>query len=377
VKLLSFQAYEEIRETAAMTISGCARSYAEAEPAQLPAFTEYVLQPLLDAAKDETEVQVCNACIDAFGDVLEAAPKGILSTDKMTLAAKILYEIFEESTSRLDTLVQVQQEKAAKELAKKSKMRHVAESDSDEEDDDVDDAKDNEEWMLSTVVDAVGKLVKTTPQFVPLFVTSFLPMCESLLGPTRNSHHHKFGLCILADFVEHGQQLCVPHIPSIMAAFGHFAATATEVGVKQAAIYGGGVLVCVMATHLPQPSAEGAQFAVQLSQAIGTYLTTPTATEDEWLSCTDNSVGALLKAYEAFPAAVDGAAVMQVVIPHLPLKDDQTEAEAVHEKLVDWLARGNHPLLQGANRSAVVAALGQTTWINAATKAKMAAMMAS
>ena len=341
--LLDFQAYAEIRTTAASGLGSIAVAYKEAAPHEMMHFCTYVLPQLLAAAKKDTDVDPVTAMLESFCSILDCGEPDMVS--KLTAAdGSSLFEqicstimvIFNESLSRLEAVVE---EQATREKNPKKQV----DDDDEEEDDDLEDQVEEEEWMLSTLTDCFGKLIKTTPSFHALFVSQVIPATKALMGADRKPATQKYALCLLADFTEHAGASTVQGFETLTAAFGHFAASAHP-EVKQAALYGGGEL-CKRLREFAAEFQESTQFVDNFTKVVGNFLVSkPKCEKGEWLSVQANAVSALLKAYEAFPETVNADALCTVVLPHVPVEDDAEEAELVHATLVNWALTPGHPV---------------------------------
>lgn len=339
LKLLEFLAYPDIRDTAAETLGYLSVTIQEADPTNAAAYLQHVLPSILKALEEEPEVSVARQMIEAVGKIADNAPAGSLTGDSVTSAGRILHEIFEESLERLEMYIN-----------ERAKGNHGSE---DDELDDLDHAAKSEDFLLTEVGETVGKLVKTTPEFIPLFTSEFLPFVSRLLDQTKPANYHRLGLCILCDFVEHGGDSAVPHLGVIADAFVTFCQS-TESEVVQAAMFGGGVAAELVARYVPQPNEQSAAFARTMCEHCVRFLLTPSSREDEGLSVAANAVSSALRIIESFPDVIDIPTTMRAVVSHLPVQDDKDEEVRINDRLVRWAMDPSNPIMSDANMRAQI-----------------------
>jgi hypothetical protein len=360
LKLLEFQSYAEIRDTACETLSALAVAYKEAEPEHSAALVQHCCPLILKAAKEEPETSVCGTMLQAFGHMLKNAPPGSLPEAAVATATNIVFQLFEESLKRID---EINSEKAGLEADAE-----------DEEGDQLDEDADDEDWMLTECVGAVESLIRSTPAFLPAFAATFMPLCSRLLSNPMNNDQHTHALCIYADFIEHAQAAALPQVGVMAPALLHFVACEDE-ETKQSAVYAAGLLGELLAASFPQPHAESMAFVNSLMTAIGVFVSTPEAQKKEYRAVVDNAVSAVLRCVEGFGQNVDGATLVRAIIPMLPCVEDKIEAERVHERLVKWVAAG-HPIFAAHPdlRDAVVTKVRAAKYVTPETAAALQAL---
>jgi len=334
MKLLEFLAYPDIRDTAAETLGYMAVTVKEADPANSTAYLQHVMPSLLKALEEEPEVSVARQMIEAVGKIADNAPAGSLTGDSVTNVGRILHEVFEESLERLEEFIT-------------ERAKHQGGSD-DEDAENLEHAAKSEDFLLTEVAETVGKLVKTTPEFVPLFTNEFLPFVSRLLDQSKPGTYHRLGVCILCDFVEHGQEAAVPHLGVIADAMVTFCQS-SESEVVQAAMFGGGITAELVARAVPQPNEQSQAFARTMCEHCVRFLLTPSSREDEGLSVAANAVSSALRIIEAFPNAIDIAATMRAVVSHLPVQDDKDEEIRINDRLVRWALDSSNPIMSDPN----------------------------
>eukprot|EP01012_Entosiphon_sulcatum_P040612 TRINITY_DN542_c0_g1_i1.p1 TRINITY_DN542_c0_g1~~TRINITY_DN542_c0_g1_i1.p1 ORF type:complete len:1085 (-),score=290.63 TRINITY_DN542_c0_g1_i1:1051-4281(-) len=343
--LLKFPYMDEVRDSASKALIGvqkCIKLHldkvagAGADRSILREACEALCSNLINAIKKETNVTVMGGMVEAYYEVLGAADANSLSQDTIALSANIFKQVFDESLQRREEVA-----KAADEV----------EDDDEHELDKLEEEADDEEDLLTQVVEAIGALVKHCEAFLPHFATTFYPMCRDLLTDKYGDLEHKLALCTFDDFVEHGSKVnrnaLGPFVQEIISFLLKFVAD-SDCNVVQAAAYGLGVT----AVAYPEVFTQVVPDAVQ---RLVTVLNHPEAKNDDNIHAATNVASALLKISEAHHGHASGAVseqtILGTVLSRMPYGGDEIEAEVVHKKVAHLLLANASPLVAEWHRT--------------------------
>lgn len=324
--LLDFSATGEIRENGAQIIAILAESYKEGDPQNLVPFLNHVIPSLLSAAKTETEMSVLGEFLTALSKCLDNTPPMALSQELVTNIASQVHKVLVDSVER-----------------RKKVMRTKASEKDEDELDALEDEDATEQFLLGECNTAIGALLRNcTQQFVPIFIEQYLSVIGTLTTDAMDDYDVKTGLCMLCDFVEHGGASALPHIAHSSAAFLHYTERPDET-VQQAAFYGLGEVLGLAHSSFPPAHPESVQLAAQCAAKVSQYLSSPNARKEDYIDCTANVLAAAVKAIGFFgqSGSFDAPKLMQQSLVFLPADGDQTEAQRIHQQLLQWVVEGH------------------------------------
>ena len=340
VKLLEFSASGEIRENGSTIIGQLVGVFAEADKANLLEFVNHVLPPLVKAVKEETDIPVVGDHLTAIGKCIDAVPE-LIGQESITEISKVLKAAMGDSTKRrLD-------------FAKKK-----AEAGDDEDElEELEAEDDNEEYLLMECSTCTQSLLRSAgTQFVPIFISEFMPMIQTLLQDNMDETDKKTALSLLCDFTEFGKASALTHMHSVCETFMFYSNNDNE-ELCQAALYGLGVAVELCFNSFQQPHPESVSLAQNVYDRVLSYLLSPLAKKEEFEDTTCNAVATAVKVAQCFGAAgvFDAHALMDLVVQYLPCSGDEIEAVVVHDRLLAMIETGNPLVANDIKRQAIIA----------------------
>jgi hypothetical protein len=353
-KLLEFTATADIRENGAQILASLCGAYKQVSAEKAQQFAQHVIPLLMKAAADENDMTVAGEHLLSVSKAFDCASQPC-SSEIVTETASLVHQVLVASVKR------------RKEIQAKKKSEEDEEELDTLEDDDAD-----EQNLLHECTRIIQSMMKNCPStFLPLFETHFLQTVEGLVAPHMDDTDVKTGLSMLCDYIEFGKSMTF--LPTIAATFIQYSSHSDE-AVAQASFYGLGV-VLDLCSALPSTDPTARQFAVQVSQIMTTFLTSPNARKEEYEHTTCNAVSTALKVldYHATSGIFDGPRLFNLCIGFLPTSGDEIESCRLHELLLRWVVSGN-PIV-GPNPLVVVHALkrAKPDMLNEVTKKELAA----
>jgi len=276
-----------------------------------------------DPAMIIIQIQVIRECIDKVGRYMD------------------IKEIEEMSLKILRTLEDSDLRKAENE---KYKVQD------DVEDDEilaVDEESDKEEELQVELAQLIGFLFKTHKELtLPLVEIIYTKVLSKVLQPGVSDKMHKFGLFLVVDMIEFlGIELIPDKWPHLSEALLSFA-TDKNCLVRQASVYGIGVLA--------EKSKEAYTLMSEIClKKLLEALNMPQSDDSDKKHgyAKDNVVSSLGKIIKYHSDKVNLTEIITLWLDNLPLTWDKPEGILQHEFLVDVILTGNSSLVLGENYS--------------------------
>jgi hypothetical protein len=269
-----------------------------------------------------------------------AGDVGVLDATKAGRAAEVLLEIIKASLKRRTEVADERQE-----LGEEDEEDHEA----------LDEEDATEDALLEACCEAAGAFLLKVPSFVPLFVKDYLPHVRTLLTPSMTQAEQKAGLHLLCKFLEGRSQAALALLRDISAPLFAYI-TSDDADLLQCAFYGLGVMLEV--TNPPVPGFDVAGFTSTLRESVAFFLSSPKAADPEFEHCKTNVIHVAIKLLEhSPPGSYDPAMIWTAIVNGLPGSGDEEEAQAMHEKLLRWIAGGNPLTADPRLQQAIIAKL--------------------
>ena len=307
-----------------------------------------VIQDSNHPNKQELKIKLGQGFLDALWTAIitEFDPETILQMvrairDIIDLCGKFMKkdEIEETSVRILRVLRDSDQRKTENENYKK-------EGDVEAEELEVlNDDNDQEEDLHVGIAELIGILFKTHKELtLPLVNVLYTEVLTKVLQPGLSDKMHKFGLFLIDDMIEYlGIELIPNEWPHLSEALLKYATDKTCF-VRQAALYGIGVLA-LKSKDAFAPLAETC--LVKILEA----LKIPKGNESDRVYgfARDNAVSALGKIIQASGAKLNAEVIIPEWLSYLPMLYDYPEGRKQHELLVDIVLNWNAALVFGQN----------------------------
>lgn len=337
VPLLKFFYHDECRTAAASCMPDLVRCFLESgNTAQVKTLVDYVLPHLLDALKNEPDIDVLVTMVESVLQIADIVPSGTISPELQRTVSEVLMLAALESDQR-----------NAERLA-------TAEEDQwdDEEREEAEIEGQKEEELLSRIADAYGAMfrVHASAGYMAAFMASYsvtsngseqqmspFNLFWNYLGSSSSAAERHVALCLFDDLVLYGGPEGIQCMSKVLPAMRMYLSDA-NVDVRQAAAFGIGVSAEMGGAAFLE--AGGATTVHPLEQIV----LAPNARTDANEAATDNAIAALVKILEFQPSCVAGDTGVKLgrfCIDYMPLKADETEARLVHASLIRGMERGD------------------------------------
>eukprot|EP00899_Mesostigma_viride_P014218 jgi/Mesvir1/22798/Mv14182-RA.3 len=331
VPFLNFYFHEEVRKAAVSVIPellNAAKLAVEKgvaggrDQAYVKSVVDHLVPRLVEALDKEPEDEIKYCILSSLSECATIAGT-LLDPPQLVLIVEQLKGVLLASAQR-------KQEMAA--------GAHL--EDLDEEERSALDAEAAEDdGLFDQVAECIGSLAKACgASFLPYF-DALVPLVVPALAPSRPAEDRRIALCIIDDIFEHASGTgetakylgtFVPHMLQ--------ACLAEDPDVRQAAVYGVGVLAAVGGVHFQSMCADATAKLTAIIQH-------PAGRSRDNVMATDNAVSALGKVFEFQRAHIDAQGAMQLWLGYLPVTADKVEAKVVHEHLVAMMERRDALLL--------------------------------
>lgn len=332
IPLLKFAYLEEIREIAANIVPELLRSIKSAvekgrdDPNKLRQLFEFSISTLMESLKMEPEVRTATTLVESLADSVTAVGKDCLSQQQIEQVTALAKELLMQSVTRREDI----------------RKSHSEEFEDEEDQEQLEEDLMIEEDFISTVGELVGSLLKTHDSFVVFFVNVIYPIYAGMLNPQLPSDEHRIALCVMCDFVEHGQGAAAQFMTNILPAFLNYSVDQTP-EVRQAAVYGIGTSA-QFSSDIVNPMVG------QMIQALVKAITGEEAKQEAFKAATANAVSALFKIvqFRSTVAGVNPNELLSIWFNALPVTGDYLEAQIVHKHFIE-LVQQNNPVILGQN----------------------------
>ena len=299
-----------------------------ATPEFVSRLKDVMLDPILEQLGSEPDIETLAQMLDSWNEMIALGgdcPPARLTPAQLQKSLETCKKLIEESMGR-----------------REERKKQAADDFDEDDEDNLEEEAEQEEILVQNIVESVGKFLEhySSAEVLPLFDQLLLPLFSTMFQPQQLASDRVAALCVFDDIIEHcsSDGGADRYTPTLIPALLQYAAD-SEVGVRQASVYGLGVLAQHSRTL---DDATMQQAANRLLEVVDD----PLAFSEDNASASDNAVSALGKLCRRS----EGIAVhvMPRWLSKLPLKTDKEEARAVHRTLVELCEATNAALL-GAN----------------------------
>ncbi|CAD8204866.1 unnamed protein product [Paramecium octaurelia] len=338
VPLCNFNTDENIRSAACKCLVSLIENVkATNNVQQLVNGAKYFLGIILEAAEKEFDPMVIIEQVDCIKEIIDIVGQPFMTTEEVTQLSDKVFKLLLESDKR---------------KAENEKMSKEEDVDEDEKTV-IKEETETEEELHVKIAECIGSIFKThKDQVQPLYEVICNQILPKVLDPTQSPKMHQFGIFLIDDMVEY---LGYPYVQGKLHDFAQ-ALTVYAVDkvcfVRQAAVYGIGIMA------LNTPEQLYINVAPILSKALVDSLKVDKNqddTEKQHGHARDNSIAALGKIikYQSKSLGGDLAQGLQTWLHLLPLKYDKPEARLQHEQLADFVIADCNQLINGKPENAL------------------------
>lgn len=341
VPLLKFFYHDECRTAAASCMPDLVRCLLESGNSnQVGNLVEYIVPNLLEALKNEPDIDVLVTMVESLLQIVDVAPAGVFSAQMQKDIAQVLVIAALESDQR-----------NAERLA-------TAEEDQwdDEEREEAEAEGQKEEELLSRIGDTYGAMfrVHSASGFMSAFMASYsvtsagseqvaspFSVFWNYLSSSSSSAERHVALCVFDDMILYGGPEGIHCMTKVLPAMRMYLSDASA-DVRQAAAFGIGISAELGGNTFLE--ASGMTTVQPLQQIVSA----PDARSETNEVATDNAVAALVKILEFQPGSLVGDLGMKIghlFIEYMPLNADETEARLVLAALIRGIERGDVRIL--------------------------------
>ena len=326
--LIGYTANPGIREVSATILSSLVMAVKEAGHNAVP-FARQFLGSLWTTTLDELDRDGQTAKLDSIKTIIETVKEPFMSPEEVNQSGENLIKILENS------------------LAHRKRMEDAKAlgEDSESEDELITEINKKEEDTLHTAISEVlGALFKTHKEH-SLTIVNFLysNVLSKFLTPTSSAEDHKFAIFVIDDVIEFlGEAMAGDKWNALAEALFIYSVDLDD-AVRQAAVYGVGVL----ATHTSVEKFN--PWASKVLQILDQSMHVPVQkSKKSHAHAKDNAVSSLGKVIKFQSVNIDLSVVVPAFVGVLPLRHDKVEARTMHDLLAD-LALSHSTLVFGAN----------------------------
>ena len=357
VPLIKFHYMDDVRTASMMAMPELLASAVLAVQEQAPGATpelvqqlkDFMFEPIMEQLKREPDVETLTCMLQSVSELVsQSEPPSEEDAAKDPARAQLA-----AAAAAAATLTPPQQ-KAVTDVFKllmQESLERRAERASAQEDDEPDEEEEEamageaerEEFLISNIVECIGALLKVHHSaYLPVFEVELIQLFTAMLQPTAIETDRSAALCVFDDVIEHcavdgGAER---YLGSLLPMYLQYTMD-PNVEVRQAAVYGLGVLADQKALGRPLTFDEAAQ--QQAAQALIQVIESPGAFEEDNATASDNAVSALGKMCKL--SETIAAAALPRWLKVLPLGADKSEAVVVHKHLLEMVEASNTHLL--------------------------------
>ena len=321
--LIAYTAHPEIREVSATILASLVVS-AKAANHQVVDMAKTFLGSLWQTTSTEIDSEGQVSKLEAIKSIIETVGEPFMTAEEVNVSGENLIKILEKS------------------LAHRKRMEEVKAMGGDSESDDelINEINKKEEDSLHTSISEVlGALFKTHKAH-SLTIVNFLysNVLSKFLTPESTVEDHKFAIFVIDDVIEFlGEAMAGDKWNALAEALFVYAVDKDDT-VRQAAVYGIGVL----ATFTSQSSF--APWSSRVLSILDQSLNIPVQKSRKSHShARDNTISSIGKVIKYQAINIDLSLVVPAWTTVLPLKHDKVEARLMHDLLADLCL--THPVL--------------------------------
>jgi len=313
--LVNYNTNENIRQTAAKCLPSLLACIKSKEPETAANIAKTFLGTLWNAANSEFASEIIIDQIHSMRDVVEEVGVKFMSAGEINEINEKIIKLLMDSDSRKNENEKFKQE----EDIEKEEIELIDEDNSSEED------------LHVAIAELIGALFKTHRELcLPLVDLLCNNVINKVLADNVSDKMHKFGIFLIDDMIEFlGIELIPDRWPQLSQQLLKFT-TDPVCYVRQAAVYGVGILALKSKDIFGQMAGECVN---KLYQA----LEIPQGNEKTKVygHCYDNTVAALGKIIKSQSDKINLVEVVNVWVEKMPIKYDKEEAVIQHELLTD------------------------------------------
>jgi hypothetical protein len=329
--LCNYNKNDNIRSAASKCLPSLVSCIKNEQPQQVQTVVKWFLAELWKSASSEFDANVIVDQVSAMRECIEEINNKFLTPEELNEISQNLIKLLVESDKR-----------------KLENEKYKSEGDVDEEEVELlDEENSTEEDLQIAVAELIGSLFKTHKEMtLPLVELLCNEVLAKVLQPQLSEKMHKFGIFLIDDMIEHlGIELIPDRWPILLEALIRYS-TDKSCTVRQAAVYGIGILA--------EKSKETfAKVSPKCIETLYEALKIPGDNEKAKVygHCKDNTVSALGKIIKNhYENLSNGPDIIQLWLNNLPLKFDKPEAKLQHDLLADIML-SNPGLLIGKHVS--------------------------
>eukprot|EP01119_Soliformovum_irregulare_P006133 TRINITY_DN1791_c0_g1_i1.p1 TRINITY_DN1791_c0_g1~~TRINITY_DN1791_c0_g1_i1.p1 ORF type:complete len:1082 (-),score=281.10 TRINITY_DN1791_c0_g1_i1:40-3285(-) len=331
VPLLRFFYHDGVRSAAVTTmpclITSASRYFATTggqDNSYVRNLFNFMFVPFLEAMKEEIDMEILVLAIESFVECLDVVGENALTDEQMAQVAEVLLELLGE--------MQVRRHERN---SRKSEEDH-----DDEEEERISDEEERDQEISSGIAETIGHLAKLQKNnFIPFF-DKFVPLLVELLKPTSQESDRQMALCIFDDLCEFQRERALPYfphfLPQLLAYIGDEDPT-----VRQAAVYGAGIVVSVGGPHIASAIPE-------ILARLTAVITSPTARAEGFANPTENAIAAVGKILQFQSGVIDASSTFQQWLSWLPVTSDKIESKVTYAQFCQFI-ESNNPHMLGPN----------------------------
>jgi len=326
VPLLKFYYHDGVRGAAAtilplLMIS--AKRYLQLSGAATGADTTYTRQlfqfifpTLIEATKEEIDMETLVSLVQSLSECLDAAGEGSLSPEQMQVLTDTVLLLFNDVRER-------RQERAE---------RKQGEDHDEEEEERITDEDERDNEILAEIGEVLGKILKHQKHLFMPHIEKLLPtvleFCKSPVASDRQT-----SICVFDDIVEYTGLTSLPlfqhFVPFIIQAIGD-----PDAGVRQAAVYGIGLIMQNGSTHV-------ASIVPDVANRLNVVISHPESRKEENINATENAISAIGKILQYQSTSVDVQSLTNMWLSWLPVTEDKIESRVTYGLLCHFIETSN------------------------------------
>eukprot|EP01098_Paradermamoeba_levis_P002004 TRINITY_DN1231_c0_g1_i1.p1 TRINITY_DN1231_c0_g1~~TRINITY_DN1231_c0_g1_i1.p1 ORF type:complete len:598 (-),score=208.41 TRINITY_DN1231_c0_g1_i1:166-1929(-) len=343
VPLLVFYYHDDVRSASAQTMGPLLRAAVTGlekrgkNKAEAFGLFNHIFEKLCEATKAEPDVEILTYMVEAVHEVIEVMGEGCLDQPKLELVTILIRTLFEDFNER-----------RTKREEEKGKDQEIDEEEAAR----LEEENEKEEDLLAGLSEIITKLCKyVKAPFLPFFDQHLLPFALSFLAPGRRAHDRQIAICIFDDLVEHLGEPSLPHFPHFLPTVVNYL-TDTDPGVRQAAVYGVGVVAQVGGPHVASVMPE-------ITNRLVAVIQHEESKNEDNVYATENAIAALGKICHYQAAAVNVAQFLPLWLSFLPVSEDKVESKVTYSLLCGFIESSNQHLFGpgGANMPRILGLL--------------------
>eukprot|EP01097_Dermamoeba_algensis_P002621 TRINITY_DN2040_c0_g1_i1.p1 TRINITY_DN2040_c0_g1~~TRINITY_DN2040_c0_g1_i1.p1 ORF type:complete len:492 (-),score=143.55 TRINITY_DN2040_c0_g1_i1:360-1634(-) len=323
IPLITFYYHDEVRSASTQTMAPLLRAATaglekRGKPKQeVFGLFDHIFGKLLEAAKAEPDVEISFHMVEGIHESIEIMGENCLSEDKLSNLIELMKTLFHDFNER-----------------RSDRLAKGKEQDVDEEEaENLERENEKEEDLLAGLSEIITKLCKYQKAPFTKYFDVLLPYILTLLAPTRRAHDRQIGICVFDDVIEHIGLPSLPYLQHVLPSLAQ-SITDADPGVRQAAVYGAGVIAQTF-------GAQVASLIPELTKQLVGAIQQPDSRNDENVFATENAISALGKIILYQPSSINVAELLPLWFSLLPVLEDKVESPVTYGLLCTFVESNN------------------------------------